>query len=63
MKGHGNCKCIAVPERKDTSYTMLAMVRDVEKRYFTPRKQLQAEGRSVTLDTVVARMDTLQAKT
>lgn len=30
VKGHDNCKCIAVPERKGTSYTMPAMVRDAE---------------------------------
>jgi hypothetical protein len=59
VKGHDNCKCIAVPERKGTSYTMPAMVRDAEDRYAEASRQLKAEGKPVTLDSIVARMDRL----
>lgn len=51
VKGHDNCRCIAVPIRKGTSYTTPTMVGDAEKRYFAARKQLVAEGVSPTLDT------------
>ncbi|SBS79292.1 putative Gp5 [uncultured Mycobacterium sp.] len=57
VKGHDNCKCIAVPERKGTSYTMPALVRDAEKRYVAARKELETEGVSSTLDDIIRRMD------
>ncbi len=57
VKGHDNCKCIAVPERKGTSYTVPAMVRDAEDRYAEAGRQLKAEGKRVTLNAIVARMD------
>lgn len=57
VKGHDNCKCIAVPERNATTYTMPAMVRDAEKRYVAARKQLIAEGASPTLNDIVRRMN------
>ncbi|SBS71269.1 putative Gp5 [uncultured Mycobacterium sp.] len=59
VKGHDNCKCIAVPERKGTSYIAPAMVRDAEKRYAEASRQLKAEGKPATLDSIVARMDRL----
>lgn len=59
VKGHDNCKCIAVPERKGTSYTVPAMVRGAEKRYVAARKQLTAEGAAPTLDEIVRRMDAI----
>jgi hypothetical protein len=62
VRGHDNCKCIAVPERPGTSYTVPAMVRDAQARYLAARAQLEADGQSVTLDAVVARIDALQAK-
>lgn len=59
VKGHDNCKCIAVPERKGTSYTVPAMVRDAEANYVQARRQLVNEGTSPTLDSIVKRMDQL----
>jgi len=63
VRGHDNCRCIAVPERRGTEYTVPAMVRDAEKRYDAARQQLVTEGQPATLDAVVAHMDALQAKT
>ncbi|SBS78210.1 hypothetical protein MHPYR_520047 [uncultured Mycobacterium sp.] len=64
VKGHDNCKCIAVPARKGTSYTMPAMVLDAEKRYLAARKQLEGAGDiPPTLDSIVKRMDQLDDAT
>lgn len=58
VRGHDNCRCIAVPERRGTTYTVPAMVRAAEKRYAAARKQLQDEGvDSPSLDSIVKRMD------
>ena len=56
VRGHDNCRCLAIPERPGTSYTTPAMVRDAEQRYITARKELEAEGIVPTLDSIVKRM-------
>lgn len=60
IRGHDNCRCLAVPERRGTEYTVPAMVREAEKRYAAARTQLQADGVEVpSLDAIVKRMDAL----
>lgn len=64
VRGHDNCKCLAVPERAGMTdyYTPPPLVREAEARYVTARKQLQAEGvASPSLDKVIQRMDALGA--
>lgn len=58
VRGHDNCKCLAVPERAGmTEYTVPPLVRDAEKRYAEASKQLKAEGKPLTLAAVISRMD------
>jgi hypothetical protein len=57
VRGHDNCRCIAVPERAGTSYTVPPMVRDAKARYGEARRELEAAGQSVLLDNVIRRMD------
>lgn len=61
VRGHDNCRCIAVPERPGTSYTVPKMVRDAEAKYAAVRQQLEAEGVTPTLDNVVKRMGSIGA--
>ncbi len=61
--GHDNCRCIAVPERAGTEYTVPAMVRDADKRFAEAIRQLRAERKAVTLNSAVARMDSLARRT
>lgn len=61
VRGHDNCKCIAVPERQGTKYTVPTMVRDAEVKYAEASRQLAAEGVSPTLDNIIKRMDLLDA--
>ena len=59
VRGHDNCRCIAVPERSGSSYAVPAMVRDAEVRYVEARRQLEAEGSPISLDAIVQRMGSL----
>lgn len=62
VKGPDNCKCIAVPLRDGTDdYTTPPMVVAAGERYADASRQLRAEGRAVTLDSVVKRMDAIDA--
>ena len=59
VRGHDNCRCIAVPERSGSSYETPAMVLDAEARYAEARRQLEAEGSPTSLDAIVKRMDAM----
>jgi hypothetical protein len=62
VRGHDNCRCLAVPERADmAAYTVPPLVRDAEAKYAAARKQIEAEGATPTLDTVVRRMGSIGA--
>ncbi|MBO0680333.1 hypothetical protein JRC04_22945 [Mycolicibacterium sp. S2-37] len=57
VKGHDNCRCIAVPLRGGmTEYRHPPLVRDAEERYGEARRQIEAEGGSPTLQNIVRRM-------
>jgi ferredoxin len=64
VRGHDNCRCLAVPERPGmTDYTVPPLVREAEQKYVEARKQLEAEGMvGPSLDTIIGRMDAADVK-
>lgn len=59
IKGHDNCKCIAVPLRKGGHYTTPPMVVEAEQKYIKAKAQLEAQGKSASLDNIVKQMDNI----
>lgn len=61
VRGHDNCRCLAVPERPGmTDYTVPPLVRDAEAKYAEAAKALSAEGvASPSLQAIIGKMDAL----
>ncbi|WP_425003871.1 hypothetical protein [Mycolicibacterium sp. S3B2] len=57
VRGHDNCRCIAVPERPGSTYAVPVMVRDAEVRYVEARRQLEATSLTTNLNEILRRMD------
>lgn len=56
VRGHDNCRCLAVAERSGTHYTTPAMVSDAETRYAAAPRQLEDGVVSPTLDRIIRRL-------